>query len=46
MLAEFKKNYKNLIKIIKTKMTIDESLKEELTNTISSIKNKFLEGKK
>ena len=44
LLAEIKKNYKALLKSIKSKLALDVALEKELQNAISEIKKKFLEG--
>ncbi len=46
VLGEIKKSHKPLLKNLKTKLALDESLEGELKNAISEIKNKFLEGLK
>ena len=46
MLEEIKRSYKSLLKSLKTKLALDESLENELKTVISEIKKKFLEGLK
>jgi F-type H+-transporting ATPase subunit alpha len=46
VLEEIKRSHKSLLKSLKTKLSLDESLENELKTVISEIKKKFLEGLK
>ena len=44
LLADFKKNYKGIVKKIKDKLALDDSLIKELKSSLETIKKNFLAG--
>ena len=44
LLSEFKEKHKDILKLIKTKLEIDDELEKTLKKLLDSIKEKFVEG--
>ena len=42
LITEFKKTYKDIFKLIKTKLALDETLTKDMKKAMNDIKTKFL----